>query len=270
MSSSELPLLIQATVSMYLTSARAATAAIKRNWMIILGSVLAYFLFVLILPLLAPFGVGGGFLAGLLKIALLTFYYSWLTAAYRKERLTPACMREFDLNLFLTIISVGFVLWIIEELTRPLIYSEQTFALYFCLQLGIFLVLNALPEVVFIQRSQSIYALRETASFVVRNWIEWFIPLILLFAPLIATNPHGVLLLFTGATMSVGADPLLPPLVLVTYLDGLFSHHFTPGFRFFSSVCAVAVANWFMLFRAYLFADLQSGSRRSRVYRARQ
>lgn len=242
----------------------------RSNWRIVIGSIAAYFSFILLFGIVfSPLGIVGQFLGGLLKLGLMTLYYGWLAAAIQKERLAFKSMLEFDWSIFFTLVGTGFVLWIIEYLLAPFAKAEEGRAFYACAQLAIFLLLNALPEVILIQRLQGLNAIVTTSSFCQRNWIEWFIPLLILFAPLLISSPYEVLLIMSGSSFfTTPPDPLLPPLVLVSYL-GNYLRSIAPALGIIGTVLAVVIANWFMLFRAALFSELSSGTRRKRMYEAK-
>ncbi len=263
-------LFIASLLTLYKESAVNAAKQLRQNWLLIVGSILAYFLFIFTYSiLLVGLGVAGRFLAGILKLSLMTLYYSWITATFNREKLTARSLLHFDWGIFFTLIGTSFVLWIVEHLISPFGQVEEGRAFYACAQLGIFLLLNALPEVIVVMRLDGLVAVNEAISFCIRNWIEWFIPLLVLFLPLLLGNPYEVLIIMSGLNpFTDPPDPLLPPLVLVSYLSG-YLQTVAPWLGLVGTVLAVGIASWFMVFRALLFEKLNSSSRRKRLYDAK-
>ena len=67
--------LIRTTLLSYRGAAADATKGLKKNWIILPASIVAYMIFVVSMGLLAPFGFAGGLIAGLIHVALLSLYY---------------------------------------------------------------------------------------------------------------------------------------------------------------------------------------------------
>jgi hypothetical protein len=128
-----------------------------------------------------------------------------------------------------------------------------------CVRLGLVLIFNAVPEVIHQRRYDGLTALIYAANFTRANWIEWFLPLLVLVLPVLIILPSY----FLGVLAST--EPLLPALVIV--------HSWEPLGYYAGSVMSLTglvLGNWFMLFRAQLFNELDGGSRRRMVYRAKQ
>ncbi len=255
-----------ATLEMYRDSAVQASRDLARNWPILVGSIALYIVYSLSLRILQDLGGGLGFaagmIAGMIQIALLTLYYSWISQSIDRERLRLEALVQFDYGLFFNIISVAFVLFIAQFLLGQLTAGLDASSFLLCVQLGIVLVFNAIPEVIHLNRIESTFALAEAAKFTRDNWIEWYLPLLLVISPWLFYNAYSVLLVLAQS------DPLLPPFVIVqgASIVALYSNSLT---QWALPVIALVVANWFMLFRAHLFKSLQSGSRRQRIFRSR-
>ena len=101
MDTSDIPLLLKATVKMYADAAREATTGLLRNWPILLGSVALSIVFIILARLIAPLGGGGalspaGFVLGLAMIAFVSLYYSWIAETVAKGRITFRDLIQFD------------------------------------------------------------------------------------------------------------------------------------------------------------------------------
>ncbi len=254
---------IKTTLLIFSECAVAATKALIKNWIVIPASLVAYLIFLFAASVFGSFGIAGGFIAGFFYIGLLTFYYLWMRAILNKEHLKFKNLNEFDWSVFLNLISVGFLLWIISMLTSPLAMTEETLWVHACIQLGMFILLNALPEVVYIKRYESVMALRHSFSFIKDNWIEWFLPLLILFSPLLISRPIHLLTSLSGVDpFSSGGDPLFPPKMIFESIISYLSAWLGWG----SVLLAVTLTDWFMLFRGFLFQKLDGTTRRRRVY----
>lgn len=252
---------LKATALIYADSVKLAAKGLVRNWPILLGSVALFYLFVFSSAFFSQFGFAGGMIAGLIQIAMLTYYYSWIAATVQKERLSFKDLVEFDYSLFFNIISVAFIFFIVQFLLQMLTQGMDADFLLMCVQLGLVLVFNAIPEVVYQHRIESTYALSEAARFTRDNWIEWYLPLLLVILPWLLSNPNSVLLTLSSS------DPLLPPFIV---MKGVMISYSTSVFSAALPVLALIVATWFMLFRGFLFQALASGSRRQRIYKSKQ
>lgn len=266
MTETNLKLFFLATLFAIKDSAVEAFKDLLKNWIIIPGTILAFYLFSLIVPFFSALGIAGGFIAGFIYVALISMYYLWLSRTLRGEKLNWRDLKDFDQGLFWSFISVGFIFWILSYLFRPLGQMPDTLWAFGCFKLALFLLFNPIPEIVYIQRSESLYALKESFDFVKRNWIEWFIPLVILFSPLLILNPYFVLTSIAGANpFTAAAEPLLPPLLIFS-LTRLTLDIQLGGLEVIAIIFSLAITNWFMLFRGHFFQALESGTRRKRIY----
>jgi hypothetical protein len=89
-------------------------------------------------------------------------------------------------HYFWDVISVGFVLWIPTMLLDTSLRAnpDSQFLVTACLLL-VFILLNPAPEVIYLTRHDSpLDVLKRSYDFVLDNWIEWFLPMALVLAPL--------------------------------------------------------------------------------------
>lgn len=254
--------IIKATLWVYSEAAKKATSGLIKNWLLIAGSVLAYFIHTMAASIFAPFGFGGGLIVGLISIVLVSIYYSWISDSVQREKLTIKGLFQINYGLFFLVINVGFILWIAEFIVVSLTRDLNVEWIPMCLQLGMVIVFNAIPETIIVHRYEGTMALRHAAVFTRENWIEWFLPLVVLIGPWLAVQPEFALVALAGT------DPLLPVSFLLygaVYLGAVLN---LP--KFLLVLFALVLANWFMIFRANLFNELESGSRRRRAYQFKQ
>jgi hypothetical protein len=102
------------------------------------------------------------------------------------------------------------------------------------------IVLNAAPEVIYLKRSSGgIETIQRSFSFLQENWIEWFLPNVLIL---------GFVWLVINGTIPVGALPL--PVITVPVLGGALLHVV-------------------MVYRGFLFQTLDGSTHRQRMFRFR-
>ena len=250
---------VLATIASYKDAALEASRALAKNWLLLIASIGAFALKSFCSALLAPLGMGGGFVLGLVEVALLSCYYSWISEVVRRGKLSVRDFFEFNYGLFICTINTAFILFIATLIIQQLTIGMHAVWVVLCVNLGIFIIFNALPEAIYIHGYNGVQAFSESSRFVRENWIEWYIPLIIFLSPLLLQSPQASLFLLSGA------NPLLPVLTLIqASIEGLGNY-----VEFLLPFVSLVVATWFMIFRGFLFKDLESGSRRQRIYRAR-
>lgn len=253
--------IITSTLLMYQRSAVQTSRALMKNWIIIPASVAAFYAFVISINLLGPLGFAGGFIIGLLKIGVLTLYYRWIIESADNQKMKIQDLVVFDSSLFFSIISVGFILFLVQYLVSSLTLNLELQWVIQLLTFGLVILFNPIPEVIMHHRMDGLAGLGHAYHFVLENWIEWFLPFIVLLIPALLANP-GMPLVLLSTT-----DPLLPVLPLLTaaqylgYSLGMPSPVLT--------IFAIVLASWFMVFRLDLFRALDGSSRRQRAFRAR-
>lgn len=249
--------LLVATLNSYKKCILEASKALWRGWIIIPTSVALYIGVTILTGLLAPMGMAGGFVLGLVFCIALSYYYSWIGALVRGEKLEWGELFEFDYPLFSSVINVGFIFWIVFFLIGHMIQGVGVDWILTTLQLGSVLIFNPTAEIIYMERvGGGMHALRESSEFASANWIEWFLPIVLLLAPYLVLAPHMALSILSAS------DILLPMLTIVTAAVSLLPVPF-----FAAAVLISVLGTWCMVFRGYLYRELSSGSRRQRAYR---
>jgi hypothetical protein len=120
-----------------------------------------------------------------------------------------------------------------------------------CMNAALLVLCNPIPEVIYQKRLQSMSGIQYAFEFASSYFLEWFIPLFLLLAPLLAVaSPQDIV------RSIVSTEVLLPPAVLVSAWSVAGG---SAAVQLSFAVLGVAVGLWYMLFRAYLFRALDSG-----------
>ena len=143
--------------------------------------------------------------------------------------------RSFGIYLW-DVVGISFLSWLFFTLATPAILQlpQGTFILLF-VQIAIFVVFNAVPELIYLGHASAVALLSESYAFIAANWIEWF-PANLVAAAVV----YGV--------------AALPVSGLATYLQ----------------TAALGLLVYFaMVMRGLLFLELEGSTHRSRAFKYR-
>jgi hypothetical protein len=254
--------------ALYRDAFRETLGSMRRAWI----GVLAIYLYALALQLIGgvagalPIPLLAGLLIGLADALAVGALLALVQHAITGRSLGLADVRDAFGAYFLDVVSVGFILWIpfmlLAGMAPPLVLA--------CVSLLAAVFLNPLPEVIYQVRTASpLESLAESARFVQQQWIEWFVPIVLVAAPL------GSFLFFSSADvgglmrggLSFGRFLLLPTLLMLRAAEVL---GLPPSMGALGvAVGAPLLTFGLLLFRGHLFAALAGTSRRQRAFRRR-
>jgi len=261
----------QATVRLYQQALLASIQSFTRAW-ILIPVLMAFALgLVIVTSLIGSLGMIGGFILGALNALVIGTTLSLTEqVVLGARRVTwqdiPHSMGQY----FWDVISVGFMVWF------PMLFLEMGLqanpyqpliatAVFFL----VFVLLNPVPEVIYQSRSGSaLDVVRESYEFVVENWIEWFLPVAIVFAP------FGFTFFFQMSSQAGRRGGLdfwhlltLPFTVLSEWLSFL---GISSDMSFLIVLVLTPIVTVFMLlFRGHLFAALHRTSRRQRMFQSR-
>ena len=226
---------------MYGTAVNRSWQCVRRNWVVSFAPFAYGFILSLAGQLAFPFGIVGGVIYGLVFQACFS---SGLNLIRNMVESGKANFNDF-LNGFTVylweLVGIAFILWIpMRVLATALAGTPSGALIYFLLEIGLYLLLNAVPELIYQSRVSGLELIGASYNFIVENWLEWLIPNILL-----TIGGYFLIHLFGGMTL------FLPPW-LENFLDSLFF-----------GLCLVC----FMTFRGFLFPQLYGSTRRARIYR---
>lgn len=221
--------------------------------------------------LVAPLGFLGGLLLGALNALVIGAILGLVEQTVIGAR--PIRWNDIPLSIgqyFWEVISVGFTIGFpLMLLQMALQANPYRSVLIMSVFLLVFLLLNPVPEIIYQRRHGSVMEiLRESYSFVLDNWIEWFLP----FG--VALAPFGISVFFqlssqSGQMVGLGFWQLLKlPFLLLSHWLELLGLPPTISFLmvlFLSPILAVLI----LFFRGHLFAALYASSRRQRLFHAR-
>jgi hypothetical protein len=233
--------ILQVTLWIYATALKRSLECVRKNWVVSFAPVAYSIILAVVGIVVSPLGIVGGVLMGLATQACFS------SGLYLVKNMVEAGKADF--NDFLRgftvyiweLVTVSFILWIPMRVLGMALGSVPNGGLiYFCVQIALYTLLNAVPELIYQTRASAFEAITASYQFIVDNWIEWLLPNI-------ALGIAGYWLLdFLGSL-----------------LYGL------PGFiQMFLYAFALGLClTYIMTFRGFLFAELHGTTRRTRIYR---
>jgi hypothetical protein len=191
--------------------------------------------------LLAPFWLVGGIIIGVVLAACASSGLYLIENVVRMGRASfNDFVRGFSVYIW-DILTLAFIFWIPMRLLSQFAYTTPNGPLlYLGVQILLYVIFNAVPELIYQSRVSGLALLSASYQFIVENWVEWLFPNLLVGAA-------GYLL--RGVVYRLVAPlPFFLQYFLVEAAFGLF-------------------LTFLMIFRGLLFAELNGTTRRSRVYR---
>jgi hypothetical protein len=233
--------ILRVTLWMYATALKRSLECVRKNWVVSFAPVVYGIGLSIVGTLVAPLGMIGGLLYSLASSACAS---SALFLIKNMVESGKTDVRDF-LNGFTVylweVITIGFILWIPTWALATSLASVPNGALiFFLIRLCLYIILNAVPELIYQSRVSGLELIGASYNFIVENWIEWLTPNLILFAA-------GYFLL--------------------DFVGSLF--YDMPGFvqLFLYALVLGLCLTYFMTFRGFLFAQLYGTTRRSRIYR---
>jgi len=153
---------------------RAASLAMK-NWPV-LGSVFVYLAIMSAAAFASVFlGIIGGFLLSFVWAACVGSFLYLVEMIVRTSKVTFADFRRSFGTYLWDVVGVTFLFWVFFTLATPAIMQvPQGYLILLFAQIIIFVLFNAVPELVYLGHYSAVALLSESYAFIAANWIEWF------------------------------------------------------------------------------------------------
>jgi hypothetical protein len=211
----------------------------KNPWTLLLPMALAVS-FAFVAALLGRLGLVGGFIAGLVLDAAFSCYLYFTGGTVAQQKMTLGELKKSGLVYFWSVINIFFVLWIANlALGFVLAGNPQRATISTALNLIATIILNPAPEVIYSKGTRGgIDTISTCVRFLQENWIEWFIPNLLILGGAYWVATHGL--------------PFLPLQILL--LGALGSG---------------VIFHVIMVFRGHLFQALDGSTHRQRMFKYR-
>jgi hypothetical protein len=249
--------LVRATLSTWWEAVRETIRTLGRTWWALATLFVSSLLLGVVGAVAGRLGIAGGFLYGMASALVAGAYLALLAVGVLHRRPVRLIdVKEAFGRHFWDVVSVLFVFWI-ASLVLGLAHSDvilivATFAAW--------VAFNPVPEAVYQGGSRSLALLADAGRFVLDNWVEWYLPqivlgvLLWLLAPHLPIQSHAALFgPFFGFVRVAEAFGTAPGV-----LGG--------GLETLLLVGGVHVV---MVFRGELYRLLGRGGRRARAWRAR-
>jgi hypothetical protein len=153
--------------------ARAATLAVK-NWPV-LGSVFAYrAVWLIAAPLCLGFGIVGGLVLSLIQAACLGSFLYLVEMIVCTSKVTLDDFRRSFVAYLWDVVGVMFLFWVFTLLSPAFLQLPQGEVILLFVYLAIFVLFNAVPELIYMAHCSTAALLSESYEFITENWIEWF------------------------------------------------------------------------------------------------
>jgi len=251
--------LITATLHLYQQAAKEAWEKGSRAWPVGLLPFVYGPVFFLTAIFVAPLGLIGGFILGLVLALCVSSYLYFIAGVVNGNHMGLQDLAESWRPCFWSVITILFFLSIVRyalELLVPL-GAAGGYELRTVINLALMILLNPIPEVIYQGRSSGLNILQESFDFLRSSGVEWFLPFVALAVFAIFFFPLPILMMplqigrLTFPTLGGG---------------GLF-----PGspISLLWAVLSAFILFALMVFRGLLFRALASSTRRQRVYRSR-
>ena len=226
---------------MYATSLSKSWDCLRKNWVVSFAPVIYGIILTVTGIVVGPLGMIGGLVYSLVSSACAS------SGLYLVKNLVESGKTDSNdfLNGFMAylgeLLTFFFILWLpMWAAANGLAGVPNGALIYLLLRLGLFLLLNAVPEMIYQGRVSGLELIGASYNFIVENWIEWLVPNLILFAA-------GYLFLDFFDSLLFG----LPTFV-----------------RLFASAFIIGLLlAYFMTFRGFLFSQLHGTTRRTRIYR---
>jgi hypothetical protein len=233
--------IVQVTLWIYAAALQRALEAVRKNWVVSIAPFVYSVGLSLVSAVVGPFGIVGGVLFNLARLACVS---SGLYLIENIVRVGKTNSNDFVKGFTVYIwelVQISFILWIPMQVLAMVLASTPNGALiYFLIKIALYVLLNPVPEFIYQSRLSGIELLSASYNFVVENWIEWFVPNIIM-------TVIGYFILNFLEVVTLGL-PGFVQLFIVSFGFGL-------------------CLTYFMVFRGFLFAELHGTSRRSRTFK---
>ena len=248
---------------LYADVAKTALQRAARSWLAALSIPVYALIFVgfvrLAGPILAPLGMLGGMVIGLVGAACFGGYLSLLAQAVAGTPIRVSDMKN-GMRALWDVTSVFFVIWMIDIVVGLVARGAGSHgtAVLGVVSLAMAIFFNLIPELICHSRNRSVALLQESAEFVMENPFAWFAPN-LVFAALV--------LWLTGALSFTSLGETLTMLSALATRFGVLS--LISGAPLWMAPILIALVHYIMVFRGLLYLELSSGSARMRAFRRR-
>lgn len=259
---SDLNLLLRATLRIYRESLVEALRGCLLNWKMVFVHFLYLVLCSVVMRIALAFGpVAGGFVLGFFLAAVLANYLFTVSSGVRREKVFFGEVWSQGFELFSPTLSVLFCLFILTFVVDRVL-SQADLWLVAVFHLLVAVLFNPIPEIIYTRPGRVFDMLGESFEFIRENFIEWFLPALILGLPLVLVDPDLAALL---GLQFITTNPLH----MIEYFLMVF-YHPVMLLTVAPLVLAFVFCMYFVfIFRGHLYQRLSTSTRRKRIYQER-
>jgi hypothetical protein len=259
----ELGYLARATLRIYKSAFIDAAYGCLLNWRMLFVHIGCLLVFSFLTRLALFFGpYAGGFVLGLVVALVLSLYLYTVAAGVGREQLQFREVPQHGFELFGPTLSILFAFFLLNITADLLTRSPEMTWLKLVVNLLLAVLFNCMPEVIYLRPSGMGQMFAESFEFMCENFVEWFLPFLVLLVPLGAIKQGTVLTL--GVTLLT-----INPLQMIESFMLWFSDPSLLLGYWWLTVLLLFCAYFAFIFRGQLYRQLSSSTRRKRIYQER-
>lgn len=218
-------------------------SSIKNNWIIIFAGmfyiIFNTFMILLVSTLfIGPLRILGGLAVAVISASLISHYLYLLYNVINYNKLNIEDFKDGFTFFLRKVYTIFFYSWIFNLLISLILgaFSGYRYALTLAINITLFILLNALPETLYLKVYNPMESIKYSVEFMKENWVNWFIPNVIMFV------------LFTLIIRNITFS-------LNMQLFGLLLY-----------VIASGLVSFGMIYRGHLYKLLSTSTRRKRMY----
>lgn len=223
-----------------------------KNWVIIFTSIV-YVLINLVAALLVgnllrgPLSILSGIITAIITSSLTSNYLYLLFNVINYNKITYNNFKDGFTQYLWKVYGIFFIAWIVTYVLSAIsrLFGNNLGILITLFSLAAVILLNALPETLYQKYYSSSESIQYAFEFIKENWLNWFIPNVILLLILYLITGRLILNMFT------------------THLS--FNMNFTIG-SMIRYLIGQSLFSFVMIYRGHLFKLLSTSTRRKRMY----
>lgn len=226
--------------------------SLKDNWVIIFTGIVYTILTTVIFTTIFTLFTGvlsliAGIIAAVVSAALISNYLYLLYKVINYGKIKLQDFKDGFAYFLRKVYGVFFFAWIGSYLLSMVgrILGSSIFVLNSIISISIFVLLNALPETMYLKSLDPMSSIMYSLDFMKENWLNWLIPNALLYLSIYIVTGNLITNLFAT---SISGGIFFGGTNIIVYLIGQLLFSFT------------------MIYRGHLFKLLSTSTRRKRMY----
>lgn len=234
------------------TSLNRTIKSISKNWMIIFTGIIYTILNIAIFSLVNIFLTGflsilSGIVIAIITAAFISNYLYLLFNIINYDRLSVQAFKDgvtYFLRKIYGILFIGYLSSYLLSIVSNML-GGLSFIINIAVYLGIFVLLNPLPETIYLKSYGSWESVQSAFEFMGENWLNWILPNVIFLGAIYLITGNVITNIFT-THLSFNMAFSIRNIILYIVGQGLFS--FT------------------MIYRGHLYKILSGSTRRKRMF----